>query len=338
MTRGDYDGSLKMLPFKLIYSDGYYLPIGPHVFPAAKYRFVHQRLLETSVAEPSDFLAPQPACDDDILLVHTPGYVHKLETGTLSAREQAEMEIPFSPELVRAFWLAAGGSILAAEQALRDRIAVNIGGGFHHAFPDHGEGFCMIHDVAVAIRRMQQQKKIARAMTVDCDVHQGNGTAAIFRAKAMATDLLPSTGALTLGPSKIDATGAGSVFTISLHQQNNYPAQKPPSSIDVDLPDGVGDQDYLAWLDNALSSGLRQFEPDLICYIAGADPYREDQLGGLNLTIEGLKRRDELVFRVARARNLPVMVTYAGGYARRIEDTVTIHCNTVIAAKEVFGP
>jgi acetoin utilization deacetylase AcuC-like enzyme len=338
MTRGDYDGSLKMLPFKLIYSDGYYLPIGPHVFPAEKYRFVHQRLLETSVAEPSDFLAPQPACDDDILLVHTPGYVHKLETGTLSPREQAEMEIPFSPELVRAFWLAAGGSILAAEQALRDRIAVNIGGGFHHAFPDHGEGFCMIHDVAVAIRRMQQQKKIARAMTVDCDVHQGNGTAAIFRAKAMATDLLPSTGAFTLGPSKIDATGAGSVFTISLHQQNNYPAQKPPSSIDVDLPDGVGDQDYLAWLDNALSSGLRQFEPDLICYIAGADPYREDQLGGLNLTIEGLKRRDELVFRVARARNLPVMVTYAGGYARRIEDTVTIHCNTVIAAKEVFGP
>jgi acetoin utilization deacetylase AcuC-like enzyme len=196
----------------------------------------------------------------------------------------------------------------------------------------------MIHDVAVAIRRMQHQKKIARAMTVDCDVHQGNGTAAIFKAKAMATDLLPSTGALTLSPSKTTPTSAGSVFTISLHQQNNYPAQKPPSSIDVDLPDGIGDQDYLAWLDNALSSGLRQFEPDLICYIAGADPYGEDQLGGLNLTIEGLKRRDELVFRVARARNLPVMVTYAGGYARRIEDTVTIHCNTVVAAKEVFAP
>jgi acetoin utilization deacetylase AcuC-like enzyme len=327
-----------MLPFKLIYSDGYYLPIGAHVFPATKYRFIQQRLLQTNVAEPSDFLAPQPASDDDILLVHTPGYVRKLETGTLSLREQAEMEIPFSPELVRAFWLAAGGSILAAEHALRDRIAVNIGGGFHHAFPDHGEGFCMIHDVAVAIRRMQHQKKIARAMTVDCDVHQGNGTAAIFRAKAMATDLLPSTGALTLRPSQTNPASAESVFTISLHQQNNYPAQKPPSSIDVDLPDGIGDEDYLAWLDNALSSGLRQFQPDLICYIAGADPYGEDQLGGLNLTIEGLKRRDELVFRVARARNLPVMVTYAGGYARRIEDTVTIHCNTVVAAKEVFGP
>jgi acetoin utilization deacetylase AcuC-like enzyme len=128
----------------------------------------------------------------------------------------------------------------------------------------------------------------------------------------------------------------GDVFTISLHQHNNYPAVKPPSSIDVDLPDGVGDDDYLAWLDNALSSGLRQFEPDLLCYIAGADPYREDQLGGLSLTIDGLKKRDELVFRVARARDIPVMVTFAGGYARSVEDTVTIHSNTAIAAKEVF--
>jgi acetoin utilization deacetylase AcuC-like enzyme len=132
-------------------------------------------------------------------------------------------------------------------------------------------------------------------------------------------------------------THDGDVFTISLHQENNYPAQKPPSSIDVDLPDGITDDDYLAWLDNALSSGLRQLTPDLICYLAGADPYREDQLGGMALTIEGLKRRDELVFRVAQAQNIPVMVTYAGGYARRVEDTVTIHCNTVKAAAEVFA-
>lgn len=134
------------------------------------------------------------------------------------------------------------------------------------------------------------------------------------------------------------ATDAGEVFTISLHQHNNYPLWKPPSSIDVDLPDDMGDDDYLAWLDNALSSGLRQFEPELICYIAGADPYREDQLGGLALTIEGLKRRDELVYRVARTRGIPVMVTYAGGYAQNVEDTVTIHCNTVVAAREVFEP
>jgi acetoin utilization deacetylase AcuC-like enzyme len=328
-----------MLPFKLIYSDDYFLPIGSHVFPAEKYRRVHDKLLATAIVEPSDFITPQLASDQDILLVHTPQYVQKLKTGTLSPSEEMQMEIPYSPELVRAFWLAAGGSILAAEHALRGRVAINIGGGFHHAFPDHGEGFCMIHDVAVAIRRMQREEKIRTAMTVDCDVHHGNGTAAIFAGTRTPSDRLPSTSASALGSAprgKMRQDHAGEVFTISLHQHNNYPAWKPPSSIDVDLPDGVGDDDYLAWLDNALSSGLRQFEPDLICYIAGADPYREDQLGGLALSLEGLKRRDELVFRVARARNIPVMVTYAGGYARKVEDTVTIHCNTVIAAKEVF--
>ena len=329
-----------MLPFKLVYSDGYYLPIGRHVFPAEKYRRIHDRLLDTGVADASDFVTPQPASDLDILLVHRPEYVNKLKTGTLSTREELEMEIPYSPELVQAFWLAAGGSILAAECALKDRVAINLGGGFHHAFPDHGEGFCMVHDVAVAIRRMQRDDKICTAMTIDCDVHHGNGTAAIFAGTRTASEPLPSSGSSMLTPSrpaKIRGAHAGDVFTISLHQENNYPAQKPPSSIDVDLPDEIGDDDYLAWLDNALSSGLRQFEPDLICYIAGADPYKEDQLGGLSLTIEGLKKRDELVFRVAHARNIPVMVTYAGGYARNTEDTVTIHCNTVIAAKEIFG-
>jgi acetoin utilization deacetylase AcuC-like enzyme len=334
-----------MLPFKLIYSDDYYLPIGAHVFPAEKYRLIHERLLATSLADPSDFLTPQPASDRDILLVHTPEYVHKLKTGTLSPQEELQLEIPYSPQLVRAFWLAAGGSILAAENALRDRVAINIGGGFHHAFRDHGEGFCMIHDVAVAIRRMQHDDKIATAMTIDCDVHQGNGTASIFAGMRLPGDALPSRAPSTLKSArpappegKARNLEAGDVFTISLHQHNNYPAVKPPSSIDVDLPDGIGDDEYLAWLDNAVSSALRQFEPELICYIAGADPYRDDQLGGLSLTIEGLKRRDELVFRMARARNIPVMVTYAGGYAQRVEDTVTIHSNTVAAAKKVFTP
>lgn len=196
----------------------------------------------------------------------------------------------------------------------------------------------MVHDVAVAIRRLQRDDKITRAMTVDCDVHQGNGTAAIFAGMRIPSGPLPSRSASTVGPpAKLRHAHAGEVFTISLHQENNYPAWKPPSSIDVDLPDEIGDDDYLAWLDNALSSGLRQFEPELICYIAGADPYKEDQLGGLALTIDGLKRRDELVFRVARARNIPVMVTYAGGYAQKVEDTVAIHCNTVMAAKEIFS-
>jgi acetoin utilization deacetylase AcuC-like enzyme len=306
-----------MLPFKLVYSDGYYLPIGEHVFPAEKYGRIHRRLLDGGIAEAGDFLAPSPASDDDVLLVHTPAYVRKLTDGTLSVEEEIQLEVPYSPELVQAFWLAAGGSLLAAERALQDGAAFNVGGGFHHAFPDHGEGFCMIHDVAIAIRRLQRDEKIARAMTVDCDVHHGNGTAAVF-------------GARTGAPG-------GDVFTISLHQEHNYPFFKPASSLDVHLSDGIGDKEYLGRLRDALDSGLGQFEPDLICYIAGADPYREDQLGGLALTIQGLKARDALVFRVARERAIPVMVTFAGGYARRVEDTITIHCNTVLAAKEVYA-
>jgi acetoin utilization deacetylase AcuC-like enzyme len=320
-----------VLPFKLIYSDGYYLPIGEHVFPAEKYGLIHQQLLRTGVAAHDEFLTPEPARDADLLLVHTPAWVMKLTTGTLSPREELLMEVPYSPELVRSFWLAAGGSILAAQCAMRDRVGVNIGGGFHHAFADHGEGFCVINDIAVAIRKLQHQGLVTRAMTVDCDVHQGNGTAAIF-----SPNIRGGTGFGGMGAREF-AGLADDVFTISLHQENNYPAFKPPSSIDVNLPDGVGDAEYLGHLDRALSAGLQQFDPQLLCYVAGADPYREDQLGGLSLTIEGLKKRDELVFRAAKARGIPVMVTLAGGYARQVEDTVTIHCNTVIAAREVYS-
>jgi acetoin utilization deacetylase AcuC-like enzyme len=337
-----------MLPFKLVYSDDYYLPIGSHVFPAEKYERIHDRLLASGIAEPSDFVAPRPATDQDVLLVHTPQYVEKLKTGTLSAGEELELEVPYSPELVRAFWLAAGGSMLAADYALNDGLAISIGGGFHHAFPDHGEGFCLIHDVAIAIRRMQRDDKIRSAMTVDCDVHQGNGTAVIFAGTRVPSDRLPSTFASVLNPAHNTArpapygtrprsSHAEDVFTISLHQQNNYPVFKPPSSLDLNLPDEIGDAEYLACLGDALSLGLSMFKPELICYLAGADPYREDQLGGLSLTIEGLKERDALVFRIAKAERIPVMVTLAGGYALNVEDTITIHCNTVLAAKEVFG-
>src|SRR6202158_6127877 len=236
----------RMLPFKLVYSDDYYLPIGSHVFPAEKYKRIHDRLLESGIAGPSDFVTPHPATDADVLLVHTPQYVEKLKTGTLSQREQMELEVPFSPALVKAFWLAAGGSILAADCALSNGIAISIGGGFHHAFPDHGEGFCMIHDVAIAIRRMQRDGKIRYAMTVDCDVHQGNGTAAIFAGTRTPGEPLPSVPASTPNPAKTKMRGGhtGDVFTISLHQENNYPAWKPPSSIDVNLPDEIGDRDY----------------------------------------------------------------------------------------------
>ena len=327
------------LPFRLVYSSDYFLPIGAHVFPAQKYRMIHDRLLSTQQADEDDFIQPQPASDDDVRLVHGSGYIDRLLHGELSPQEELQMELPYSPELVKAFWLAAGGSILAAERALEDGVCVNVGGGFHHAYPDHGEGFCMIHDVAIAIRKMQKLGRIDRAMTVDCDVHHGNGTAAIFPPKYQSGKPLPSIAGAQV-KSQLSAKKSedkGEVFTISLHQANNYPAYKPPSSIDVNLPDGTSDDEYLAWLDQSLSSGLRQFSPDLLCYIAGADPYREDQLGGLNLTIEGLNRRDRLVFKVAKARGIPIMVTYAGGYARNVQDTVAIHTNTILAAKEVFA-
>jgi acetoin utilization deacetylase AcuC-like enzyme len=225
-----------MLPFKLVYSDDYYLPIGSHVFPAEKYKRIHDRLLASGIAAPSDFVVPSPATDRDVLLVHTPQYVEKLKTGTLSAREQLELEVPYSPELVRAFWLNAGGSILAADHALNDGMAISIGGGFHHAFPDHGEGFCLIHDVAIAIRRMQRDGKIHRAITVDCDVHQGNGTAAIFAGARTASGPLPPVPNAPMNPAfsgnipakaaaktRMHSGHAGDVFTISLHQENNYP-------------------------------------------------------------------------------------------------------------------
>jgi acetoin utilization deacetylase AcuC-like enzyme len=330
-----------MLPFKLVYSHDYFLPLGAHVFPAEKYRMIHKRLLETGWAESADFVVPQPASDEDVLLVHTREYVQKLKSGTLTAEEKMQMEVPYSPELVKAFWLMTGGSILAADLALEEGLAVNIGGGFHHAFPDHGEGFCVVHDVAVAIKRLHNEGKLNRAMVVDLDVHNGNGTAAIFPPKMRAGHPLPSASAIrsdlhALNVDKHQGHDELEVFTISLHQAHNYPLDKPPSSIDVHLPDATNDDEYLNWLDQSLSSAFRHFSPELICYLAGADPYKEDQLGGLSLTIEGLKKRDELVMRVAQTHSTPVMVTYAGGYARQVEDTVTIHCNTVIAAKEVW--
>ena len=294
---------------KLVYSDQYDLNLGNHVFPSIKYRLIKERLLRDGLAQPEDLVEPPAASDDDVALVHDRDYIRKLRTGKLSYLEIMRLEIPYSPELIRAVWLSAGGSILAGRLALEDGAAVNLGGGFHHAYPDHGEGFCVLNDIAIAIRRLQKDQAIERAMTVDVDVHQGNGTAAIFG-------------------------GDPSVFTLSIHQANNYPHPKPPSSLDINLPDGVDDDGYLAALGEGLDKSLADFQPELLVYVAGADPYREDQLGGLRLTVEGLEKRDRLVFEKARAKKIPVAVTLAGGYARRVEDTVTIHANTVRVAKQ----
>jgi acetoin utilization deacetylase AcuC-like enzyme len=234
--------------------------------------------------------------------------VYKLKNGSLSAAEILRMEIPYSKELVEACWLAAGGSILAGQRALADGWSASIGGGFHHAYADHGEGFCVIHDVAVAIRRLQFDRAIETAMVVDTDVHQGNGTASIFGSD-------------------------GDVFTLSIHQENNYPYPKPPSTVDIDLPDGIGDDDYLSILEKHLRAAFHDFKAQILFYVAGADPYREDQLGGLALTMEGLARRDALVFDYAHRHGVPVAITLAGGYARNVNDTVKIHANTILAAR-----
>ena len=298
------------LPFKLVYHDRYDLHLGAHVFPSQKFRLIYEMLLNEGLAKKEDFLRPEPASDEDILRVHTADWVRKLKTGTLTASEVMLLEVPYSAELVEAVWLAAGGTILAGKMALRDGFGSNLSGGFHHAYPEHGEGFCAIHDVAVAIRELQADGAIKKAIVVDTDVHHGNGTAAIFHN---------------------DPT----VFTLSIHQLNNYPGHKPPSNVDLNMDDRVEDEEYLGALTPAVQQALDSFRPEILFYVGGADPYCEDQLGGLSLTKEGLKKRDCSVFEEARRRGIPVATTLAGGYARRVEDTVRIHVNTILAASEV---
>lgn len=300
-----------MLPFRLVYHPGYDLNLGEHVFPSQKYRLVRERLLAEGFATPEDFLEPEPAPPQDLLAVHDRGWVERLSAGTLSFYDILKLEIPYSRQMVQGFFLAAGGTTLAARCALRDGAAFNIGGGFHHAFADHGEGFCAVNDVAVAIRRLQRDGLLERAMVVDCDVHHGNGTAGVF-----ARD--------------------ESVFTFSIHQFNNYPAEKPPSDIDVNLEDEVGDEEYLARLREAYLPAVAEFQPQLVVYVAGADPYCQDQLGGLALSLEGLKARDRLVLATALMHRVPVAVALAGGYAVELDHTVAIHANTAKACKEVL--
>jgi acetoin utilization deacetylase AcuC-like enzyme len=299
-----------MLPFKIIYHPQYDLDLGPHVFPSKKFQMIHDALLEEGIAGPADFLQPEMAPDEDVLRVHTPSYVRKLQTDSLTLSERMKLEIPLSESTAKGFWLAAGGSILAGRKALEDGFAANLSGGFHHAYAGHGEGFCMLHDVGIGIRSLQAAGAIRTAMVVDTDVHHGNGTAAIF-----GNDT--------------------SVFTLSIHQENNYPMPKPPSDEDIGLADGTRDAEYLDALEKGLLQSLKKFTPDLIFYVGGADPYREDQLGGLALTFDGLQKRDRLVFEHARSRGIPVASTLAGGYARRVIDTVRIHVNTIIAARDV---
>jgi len=302
----------KKFPFKFVYSENYWMVnLGEHVFPVKKYRLIYENLLYMG-ARKENFLSPQLPEEEDLLLVHTPKYLKKLKSGSLSYSEILTLELPYSPELLEFAQLFVGGTILAAEKALEDGLAVHIGGGFHHAFPDHGEGFCVLNDVAVSLEKMKQEGRVQKAMVVDCDLHQGNGNAFIFANKDYA-------------------------FTFSIHQMDIYPAQKLSSSVDVGLWSGDGDEKYLAELRLNFPRLYQEFQPDLVFYLAGADPYENDQLGSLRITMEGLKERDRIVIGEARKLHLPVVILFAGGYAYSVNDTVSIHLNTIQVARKIQG-
>lgn len=291
------------MPHVIVFSPRYAIDIGTHIFPTAKYGLVRDEIVSRGLVAAGDLVEPPPASWDHLALVHTPDYLRKVRDGDLSPAELAQLELPWTRGVMEGFRLMTGGTLVAARLALDRGVAVHLGGGFHHAFASHGEGFCLFNDVAVAIRVLQAERRIRRAAVLDCDVHHGNGTAMIFE-------------------------GDPSVFTCSLHQQHNYPAFKPRGSLDIGLADGTKDAGYLSELHSALPASLRH-SPDLALYLAGADPFEEDQLGGLALTKQGLRRRDRMVLDACRNRAVPIAIVLAGGYARRLDDTVAIHVATV---------
>ena len=307
------------------------MDIGPHVFPTRKYSLVHRRLVDAGVIQPTDAIEPEPASWADLALVHTPDYLDTMRHGTMSPEDTAQLELPWSPEMVDGFRLMTGGTVTAAllacglnlessesevRRARSDfslptsdfRVVCHIGGGLHHAFPNHGEGFCPFNDVAIAAR-VVQARGIERIAIVDLDVHHGNGTAFTFESDPR-------------------------VFTFSMHQQHNYPMFKPRGSLDIGLPDGARDTAFLRELERALPVVMGH-APQCVFYLAGADPYEDDQLGGLRLTKDGLRRRDRLVIEAVRRAGSPLVITLAGGYARRVEDTVEIHAATIEEAARI---
>ena len=296
---------------RVCYTPRYYADIGEgHVFPIRKFELVRDRLVAEGTLSPAEIYEPREAAVEDVLLVHTEDYVTRLRAGALTPREVRRLGLPWSKALVRRSFLATAGTIEGARAALAEGLGANLAGGTHHAFPDHGEGFCVLNDVAVAVRVLRRDRAARRVAVVDLDVHQGNGTAHIF-------------------------DGDEEVFTFSMHGAKNYPLFKLRSSLDVELSDGTADEEYLATLARHLP---RVFEhaPDLVFYLGGADPYAGDRLGRLALSIAGLRARDELVLGECRARGVPVVTVMSGGYAADVNDTVEIHCNTIRAAKAVF--
>jgi len=310
---------------RVFYAARYRMDIGPHVFPTEKYGLVVARLLDAGTIQPSQIIEPDIATWDDLALVHTAEYLGKLRDGKIDV---AQLELPWSREMVDAFRLMVGGTVQAARVACglnefplaagglnefpisNCKLSIHLGGGLHHAFPNHGEGFCPFNDVAVAVRDLQR-RDLSRVAIVDLDVHHGNGTAFCFECDPR-------------------------VFTFSMHQQHNYPIWKPRGSLDVGLPDGADDSRYLQELERALPVAMAS-NPQCVFYLAGADPYEDDQLGGLRLTREGLRRRDRMVIDAVCSAGIPLVITLAGGYARRVEDTVAIHAATIEEAYRAYG-
>ena len=297
---------------KLFHSEQFVLPLpAGHRFPMAKYRMLRERLQASGAFAASDFLVPAAATDTELARAHCPSYVARVQAGELSADEMRAIGFPWTTAMVERSRRSAGATLGAARAALGEGCAANLAGGTHHAFRDRGEGFCVFNDAVVAARAMQADGLARRALVVDCDVHQGNGTASIAR-------------------------GDDTLFTFSIHGERNFPFAKERSDLDIELPDGTGDDEYLWHLERGLDEALERAAPDLAIYLAGADPFADDRLGRLKLSKWGLARRDEHVLGVLQARAIPVAIAMAGGYARNIADSVEIHANTILAARAAW--
>ena len=296
---------------QVFYTPRYYADIGPgHVFPIRKFQLVRDKLLAEGTIEPSEIVEPSPAPLEDVLLVHTTDYISRLCSGNLTTKEIRRLGLPWSESLVQRSFYAVGGTLAATRASLAEGYSSNLAGGTHHSFSDRGEGFCVLNDVAIAIRAMRARKLIQRAAIVDCDVHQGNGTATIF-------------------------AGDDDTFTFSIHGANNYPLFKAQSTLDVELADGTSDTEYLDTLAKHLPAVFAA-DPEIVFYLAGADPYKGDKLGRLALSIDGLRERDAYVLRECYEREVPIVTVMSGGYGKDINDTIEIHCNTIRMVKEIF--
>jgi len=296
---------------QVFYTPRYYADIGPgHVFPIRKFQLVRDKLLAEGTIEPSEIVEPSPAPLEDVLLVHTTDYISRLCSGNLTTKEIRRLGLPWSESLVQRSFYAVGGTLAATRASLAEGYSSNLAGGTHHSFSDRGEGFCVLNDVAIAIRTMRARKLIQRAAIVDCDVHQGNGTATIF-------------------------AGDDDTFTFSIHGANNYPLFKAQSTLDVELADGTSDTQYLDTLAKHLPAVFAA-DPEIVFYLAGADPYKADKLGRLALSIDGLRERDAYVLRECYEREVPIVTVMSGGYGKDINDTIEIHCNTIRMVKEIF--